>query len=41
MHFRWIDETYIEFGGEKFLKIVLLGNKKLNMVNKVMLKSII
>jgi hypothetical protein len=34
MHFRWIDETFIQFDGEKFLKIVLLGRKKLNRVEK-------
>jgi len=40
---RILDELmrHTQFGGEKFLQIVLLGRKKLNRVNKVMLKSII
>jgi len=37
MYFGRIDETYTVCWGKKFLKIVLLGRKKLNMMNKVML----
>ena len=41
MYFRLRNENCIQFGEERILKRVLLGRKKLNRMNKVMLKSTI